>query len=156
MQGTQVWYLFWEDFTCWGAPGPLCHHYWEAHAPRTHAPQEATAMRSSHRARSEVNIPRGAILSGFSPSGCAPVPLGQKHHRSETQLSRSGDSTPLIRKQTPPLTGQWQPQRKDEAPLNIQTGSGHNNNNQLPIKGIRAQVSGPPHPPEGRHQSKRN
>ena len=111
----------------------------------------------THRARSGVNIPRGAILSGFSPSGCAPVPLGQKHHRSEAQLrNRSGDSTPLIREQTPPLTGQWQPQRKDEAPLNIQTGSGHNNNNQLPIKGIRAQVSGPPHPPRGRHQSKRN
>ena len=35
------------------------------------------------RALSEGNIPRGATLSGFPPSGCAPVPLDQKHHRWE-------------------------------------------------------------------------
>ena len=40
----------------------------------------------THRACSKVHIPKGAILSGFSPSWCAPVPLDQKNHRSEAQL----------------------------------------------------------------------
>ena len=43
-----------------------CQHRvtWDSH----------NVQKVTHRAHPEVNIPRGAILSGFSPSGCAPIP----------------------------------------------------------------------------------
>ena len=80
--------------------------------------------------------------------------------RSEAPQVRAeliSDQGPLLHQSgSRPHHRQWQPQRKGEAALKIQAGSGQNSNNQPPLKGIRAQVSGPPHPPRSRHQSKRN
>ena len=93
----------------------------------------AQGMKVIHRAHPEVNIPRGAILSGFSPSGCAAIPPASTtdhHHRN-----RSGGSVPPAREQTPPQIGQWQPQSKGELPSISSSGFGHNNIKQNPLQG---------------------
>ena len=46
-------------------------------------------VKLTHRAHTEVNNPRGAILRVFSPSGCAPIPPASttdQNHSKETDL----------------------------------------------------------------------
>ena len=58
------------------------------------------------------------------------------HHRSETQWrNRSGGSIPPTREQTPPLTGQWQPESNGKLPSISRAGSGQNNSNHTPYQG---------------------
>ena len=80
--------------------------------------------------------------------------------RSEATQMRAeliSDLGPLLQQSgSRPCHRQGELQRKGEVALKIQAGSGHNSNNQPALKVIRTQVSGPPHPPRSRHQSKRN
>lgn len=82
----------------------------------------------------EVNILRGAILSGFSPSGCAPIPPASQH-RSNTAKNIRG-SIPPTREQTSPQRGSSENHRAmGEVPL--RAGTGHSNTIKALIKGIR-------------------
>lgn len=103
----------------------------------------------THRTLPEVNLPRRAILSGFSPSGCAPVPLPPPQIRITVKkqiwglLLHKPGSRPRHRQ------GSDNHRAKGKLPSIFRAGSGHNNSNQKSIKGIRVQASGPASPPRG-------
>ena len=111
----------------------------------------------THRTLPEVNLPRGAILSGFSPSGCAPVPLPPPQIRITVKKQIWGL---LLHKPGSRLhhrQGSDNHRAKGKLPSIFRAGSGHNNSNQKSIKGIRVQASGPASPPQGADtRSKRN
>ena len=44
MQGTPVWFLFWEHSTCRGATKPMNNNYW-ADCPRARAQQQEEPLR---------------------------------------------------------------------------------------------------------------
>ena len=109
----------------------------------------------THRARSEVNIMKGAILSGFSPSGCVPIPTAS-HYRSETQLrNRSGALFHQPGSRYHHREGSENHRAMGNFPSISRASSGHRNTIKAQIKGIRAQTSEPTSPtklqtPEGR------
>ena len=108
----------------------------------------------THRARSEVNIMRGAILSGFSPSGFSPNPTSLAPQiRNTAQKQVWGSIPPRSRYHTTERAV------KTRAMGNFasisRASSGHRNTIKAQIKGISAQTSGPTSPtklqtPEGR------
>ena len=109
----------------------------------------------THRVYLEVNILRGAILSGFSPSGCAPIPPASQH-RSEIQLrNRSGALFHQPGSRHHHREGSENHREMGKFPSIFRAGTGHSNTIKALIKGIRAQTSGPTSPtklqtPEGR------
>ena len=109
------WMQFWDlssgdlcwwpgENNIWETPGPCPIMPMVKVGPRA-VPTRVTwelaqGMKVTHRAHPEVNIPRGAILSGFSPSGCAPIPPAST--TDHNHRNRSGGCVPPTREQTPP------------------------------------------------------
>ena len=117
-----------------------------------------------HRANGQL-YHSGNRFEGSSLLVC--TPSGEQRHRNEYSSDSlfSSRSTPfpptscysleldlgasiVIRELTPPQTGLWQPQNKEEILPNIQCSSGHHNTNQSPLQGnngqhtVRKDVSG--------------
>ena len=80
------------------------------------------SKKGHNRAHSQLNTSSRGIHSGFFPSESAtshvPYTVDQKHSQ-ETDLKAS---TQISRKQMLPLSGQWQPQSKGEAPFKGDSG----------------------------------
>ena len=86
-------------------------------------------------AHPKVNIPRGAILSGFSPSRCPPILPAltiDQNHSEETHLG-------ALLHQSGSRPHPWQTsdnhRAKGKLPSIFWGGMGHNNNNQSPDQG---------------------
>ena len=101
----------------------------------------------THRAHPMENILRGEIFSGFSPSGCAPIPPAS-HHRSETAQKQIWGSIPPTREQSRyhHKEGSENHRAIGKIPSISRASSGHRNPIKAQIKGIRAQISGPTSP----------
>ena len=109
----------------------------------------------THRAHPMENILRGEIFSGFSPSGCAPIPPAS-HHRSETAQKQIWGSIPPTREQSRYHHKEGSENHRAIGKIRSisRASSGHCNPIKAQIKGIRAQTSGPTLPtkvqiPEG-------
>ena len=107
----------------------VCHHAHGLVGTRAvPAPHNMRACRTHERGYQSTprgELPRGVILSDFSPNGCAPISPAW-HHRSESQQRlRSGSSIPPCREQAPPREGTNNHRTRGKQPGISRAGSGH-------------------------------
>lgn len=91
---------------------------------------------SQHVSTPKVNIPREAILGGFSPSGCAPILAAlttDQNHSEETDL---GARLHQPGSRSHHRQGSDSHRAKGKLPSISRGGSGHNNSNQSPDQGV--------------------
>ena len=84
-----------------------------------------------------MNIPREAILSGFSPSGCAPILAAlttDQNHSEETDL---GALLHQPGSRSHHRQGSDSHRAKGKLPSISRGGWGHNNSNQSPDQGVK-------------------
>ena len=103
---------------------------------------KSSANMGSHETHStwahpKVNIPREAILSGFSPSGCAPILAAlttDQNHSKETDL---GALLHQPGSRSHHRQGSDSHRAKGKLPSISRGGWGHNNSNQSPDPGVK-------------------
>ena len=109
------------------------------------------AWNMTHRTLPEVNIPRGAILSGFSPSAYDPIPPASTIDQKQSEETDLGA---LFHKPGSRLHP-WQGSDKQRAMGNSPQCPAHNNSNHTPYQGDKDTSVDQPHTPGDRHQKEK-